>query len=247
MLEMKSLNPNISVDSVVFGFDYKTLKILLVERETIPENEIKGENLKLPGDLIAQDELLDAAAYRVLQELTRLDHIFLRKFDVFDALDRMRNPVDLHWLENTTGLKIERVITVAYFALIKLDEAKDLPSNANPKARWIDVKDVKGLAFDHYAIFQSALKTLQNEIKSSAMGFELLPKKFSIRQLQNLYEIILGEALDNRNFRKKTLKQKYLVELDEKEINVNHKPATLYRFDKKIYHAELKLRNNLLL
>jgi 8-oxo-dGTP diphosphatase len=244
---MKILNPNISVDSVVFGFDYKQLKILLVERDTTPDNEIRGENLKLPGDLISQDELLDDAAHRVLSGLTGLENIYLKKFDVFDALDRMKNQVDLHWLENTTGLKIDRVITVAYYALIKLDEAVALPTSGNLRARWIDVNEVKGLAFDHFEIFQKSLQHLRNEIHRNPLGFELLPEKFSIRQLQNLYEIILGESLDNRNFRKKMLKQTYLVPLEEKEENVSHKPATLYRFDRVAYDNEIQNRNNFLL
>jgi len=237
---IKILNPHISVDSVVFGFNDKQLKILLIEREAQPEGEIIGANLKLPGDMIAQSELLDEAAYRVLTELTGLTNIFLKKFDIFDALDRMNNPVDRHWLENTSGLKIDRVITVAYYALVKLDEVNSFPMTESHCAKWVDVELVESLAFDHYEIFQKSLEHLRTQIKMSPIVFELLPDKFTIRQLQNLYEVILGAPLDNRNFRKKILKQKFLIPLDEKEENVSHKPATFYHFDKAIYQNELQ-------
>lgn len=246
MTMIKILNPHISVDSVVFGFNDKQLKILLIEREAQPEGELKGENLKLPGDMITQTELLDDAAYRVLTELTGLSNIFLKKFDIFDALDRMKNPVDVHWLENTSGLKIDRVITVAYYALVKLDEVNSFPMTESHCAKWVDVELVENLAFDHYEIFQKSLEHLRSQIKVSPIVFELLPDKFTIRQLQNLNEVILGAQLDNRNFRKKILKQKFIIPLDEKEENVSHKPATFYRFDKEIYQSEIQNINSFL-
>jgi len=242
-------NPHISVDCVVFGFDYKELKVLLQEREVTDtnNNQLLRRDLKLPGDLIAENELLNDAAYRILLTATGLNNIYLQKFEVFDAIDRMNDPIDRMWLEKKSELKIDRVITMAYYALVKLDEAKLKITTQTHKTQWINVNDVKKLAFDHLNIFSSSLEHLRRELKSEPLVFELLPNKFSIRQVQNLYEIILGVNLDNRNFRKKFLKLPYIKESNEKEQNVNHKPAILYKFDKKLYKQSIQNKNDFIL
>lgn len=229
------LNPHISVDCVVFGFDYKYLKVLLVERElVVGDSAEKRVDLKLPGALIADEEELDDAANRILLELTGLTDIYLKRYDVFGSKSRMQNPIDVQWLQDFTGLQIERVITVAFYSLIKIDEVNP-EGNLHGKAHWVNINDLPVLPFDHNQIVAAALANLRKELRAEPVGFELLPKKFSIRQVQNLYEVILGIRLDNRNFRKRFLKLSYVKVLKEKERNVNHKPAMLYRFDRKEY------------
>ncbi len=191
-------------------------------------------DFKLPGDFITDEEDLETAAIRVLKELTGLTNIFLKQLSVFGSPHRINKEKDIIWLRETTGLPIERVVTVAWYSLIKIGESQQDLVNKN-NALWIKLDDIKELAFDHYEILQKGLKTLRNRLQNEPIGFELLPVNFTIRQLHNLYEIILGRELDNRNFRKKILKADYLVPTKDKEKDVAHKPARLFRFDKAIY------------
>ena len=230
------LNPHVSVDCVVFGFNDRKLKVLLIEREKIPGTRLKGHPLKLPGSLISEVEDLDISAGRTLRELTGLNNIYLKQFGVFSAPDRLSPPSDLKWLSTTSGLKVDRVVTVAYYSLIKISE-----SNITEKTIWIPVDEVPELIFDHNQIIKKALDVLRREIRTEPLCFELLPKKFTIRQMQNLYEAILGEKLDNRNFRKKVRPLEFLLPLNEKEKEVNHKPAQLYKFDKRLYDKHRKV------
>jgi hypothetical protein len=230
------LNPHISIDCVIFGFDEKNLKVLLIKRE-IPDPGASHKSItdfKLPGDFITDEEDLETAASRVLLELTGLRNIFLKQLWVFGSPNRIAKERDFNWLRETTGLPIERVVTVAYYSLIKIGESQqELVNKSN--AIWTKLSDINELAFDHYEILQRALKTLRKRLQNEPIGFELLPHTFTIRQLQNLYETILGRELDNRNFRKKILKADYLVPTDDKETEVSHKPARLFMFDKVIY------------
>ena len=231
------LNPHISVDCVVFGFDGEKLKVLLLKRKYQLDNDGKDFviDYKLPGDFITDEEDLDSAANRILRELTGLGNIYLRQFRVFGSPGRISQELDLRWLRETTGLPVERVVTVAYYSLIKIDESRREPAEQN-NAGWFALSDISDLAFDHALILREGLRTLRKKLQYEPVGMQLLPRKFTIRQLQNLYEIIMGRALDNRNFRKKVLKADYLIGLDEKETGVAHKPARLFRFDKKVYN-----------
>ncbi len=232
-----TLNPHVSVDCVVFGFDSERLKVLLVERKIISDNQNKtvSRDLKLPGDLVRDDENLNNSAIRVLKELTGLDNIYLEQFYSFGNPDRINNPKDLNWLITTSNLPIQRVVTVAYYSLVKLDISNISPSSEEYNYNWHNVKDVPKLAFDHNNILDKGLEALREKIKSEPVGFELLPKKFTKNQLQKVYEEILGVQLDNRNFRKKLSNLKYIVPLNEKQKGVSHKPAQLYKFEKKVY------------
>jgi hypothetical protein len=238
---MNNLNPHISVDCVIFGFDSTELKILLVQRDKLQnENpELVSGLMKLPGSLIEENEDLDESAYRVLKELTGLEKIYLKQLSVFGNPNRLNKPNDLLWLKTTSEVNIDRVVTVAYYSLVKIDES-DPEAHMNSNAFWLPVKSLPELIFDHNLIINKALDTLRKELRHEPIGFELLPKKFTLRQLQNLYEVILGTTLDNRNFRKKTSNLEYLIPLDEKEVGVNHKPAQFYKFDKKIYKKHQK-------
>ncbi|MDP4209715.1 MAG: NUDIX hydrolase [Bacteroidota bacterium] len=238
---MNRLNPHISVDCVIFGFDGLQLKVLLNERELLPDEDssILSDLLKLPGSLISDTEELDISAYRVLKELTGLDKIFLKQFAVFGSPNRLQNTNDVEWLRKTSGMSIERVVTIAYYSLVKINESNPNESLLE-KTSWIPLNEVPQLIFDHNIIVNSALEALRKEMRTDPIGFELLPKKFTLRQLQNLYEVIMGNKLDNRNFRKRIVKLNYLVPLSEKEKGVSHKPAQLYKFDKKTFLRERK-------
>jgi len=239
---LQRLNPHISVDCVIFGFDGENLKVLLINRK-IPASIQKDKSeidFKLPGDFITDEEDLESAANRILSELTGLRNIFLKQLWVFGSPNRINKERDINWLRKTTGLPIERVVTVAYYSLIKIGESQQELAKKN-NADWIKLNDITDLAFDHFEILQRGLKTLRNRLQNEPVGFELLPKKFTIRQLQNLYETILGRELDNRNFRKKILKADYLVPTNDKETDVAHKPTRLFMFDKEIYEkAEMR-------
>jgi 8-oxo-dGTP diphosphatase len=234
----EGLNPHVSVDCVIFGFDAKKLKVLLIEREKVPNSSLQGHRLKLPGSLISETEDLDTSAIRTLKELTGLDSIFLKQFGVFGLPDRLSPAQDLAWLRKTSGMKIDRVVTIAYYSLMKISE-----SNITPQTIWIPVDELPDLIFDHNRIIHKALQALRREIRSEPLCFELLPKKFTIRQMQDLYQAILDEHLDNRNFRKKIRPLEFLIPLHEKERGVNHKPARLYRFDRKLYEKHRKVKS----
>jgi len=226
----------LSVDCVIFGFDGQNLKALLTKRN-IPDPENANKfitDYKLPGDFITDEEDLQTAANRILKELTGLTNIFLKQLWVFGSPRRINKERDINWLRETTGLPIERVVTIAYYSLIKIAESQQENANIN-NALWIKVEEISELAFDHFEILQRGLKTLRTRLQIEPVGFELLPRQFTLRQLQNLYEVILGRELDNRNFRKKILKAEYLVATDDKEKEVAHKPARLFMFDKDIY------------
>jgi 8-oxo-dGTP diphosphatase len=233
-----NLNPHISVDCVIFGFDDGNLKVLLIEREKV-SNGNGGHKLKLPGSLISENEDLDTSAIRTLKELTGLDKIFLKQYAVFGDPNRLAPQEDLEWLRKTSGLRVDRVVTIAYYSLIKISD-----STITEKTIWNPINNLPDLIFDHNQIIHGALENLQNEIRSKPLCFELLPKKFTLRQMQNIYESILNLDLDNRNFRKKIQLLDFLIPLNEKEKNVNHKPAQLYRFDKHLYEKNRKLKND---
>lgn len=235
-------NPQLSVDCVIFGFTGEKLKVLLIERNNRDSKNHSQAKSKLPGDLIHMGEDLDQAAERILAELTGLKEIFLRQFSVFGDPQRMSNKEDREWLEDTSGMKIQRVVTTAYFSLIEINnscEKHELTHNAS----WHDINDLPPLTFDHEGIILKGLESLRKEIRFEPICFELLPDKFTIRQIQSLYEVILGQELDNRNFRKKLLKASYIEALNIKQKGVAHKPAMYYRFNSVKY---LETRKNIL-
>ncbi len=232
----ENLNPHVSVDCVIFGFDDKKLKVLLIEREKIPHSHLRGHKLKLPGSLISENEDLDTSVLRTLKELTGLDKIFLKQFAVFGLPDRLAPAEDLAWLRKTSGMRIDRVVTIAYYSLVKISE-----SNITSKTIWIPVNELPELIFDHNRIINKALQVVRQGLRTEPLCFELLPKSFTIRQMQNLYEAILDEDMDNRNFRKKVKPLEFIIPMPDKENGVNHKPAQLFRFDRKLYEKHRKV------
>jgi hypothetical protein len=232
---------------VIFGFDGDQLRVLLIERpekkkDTSTISGTAEKKHKLPGDLIHLREDLDIAAARVLAELTGLQQIFLRQFAVFGDPGRIPDNEDRRWLESSSGITISRVVTTAYYSLIRIDKSNAEKENSH-HASWHPIDALPSLIFDHREIILTGLEKLRNEIRFEPLCFELLPGKFTIRQIQTLYEVIFGQPLDNRNFRKKLLKAPYIEPLGEKEKGVAHKPALYYRFNKNKY---LATRENLL-
>jgi ADP-ribose pyrophosphatase YjhB (NUDIX family) len=228
-------NNHISVDCVVIGFDGEHLKVLLIQR-TGEEGGASYTDMKLPGSLIYTDEDLDEAARRVLFELTGLSNIDLLQFKAFGSKDRTKNPKDVHWLERATRSKVERIVTIAYLALVKIDKAAAKSLEAH-RAGWVAMHEVGELAFDHNLIISEAMRCIRQVADlNPAMLFDLLPRKFTASQLRVLYELVYDRTIDVRNFHKKISMWGFVVPLDEKEKGVPHRAARYYKFDRKIYN-----------
>ena len=232
---MPLANNHISVDCVVFGFDGEHLKVLLVKRVGEESGEV-FHDMKLPGSLIYQDEDLDGAAKRVLNELTGLKSVNLTQFKAFGSKDRTKNPKDVHWLERAIQSKVERIVTIAYLSLVKID--RTLCKNLDDyQACWVSLDAVGELAFDHNLIIREALTFIRQYVEfNPSLLFNLLPRKFTALQLRRLYELIYNKTIDVRNFHKKIAMMDYVVPLEEKQQGVAHRAARYYRFDKKIYN-----------
>jgi 8-oxo-dGTP diphosphatase len=213
--------PAVTVDCVVFGLDDEDLKVLLIQRDIEPF----AGRWALPGGFVKMDETLEESALRELGEETGLTKVFLEQLYTFG--NPGRDPR-------------ERVVTVAYYALVKLLDHKVQAATDARNAAWFAVDDLPKLCFDHDEIVTTALKRLQGKVRYQPIGFELLPPKFSLTQLQRMYEIILERDLDKRNFRKKVLSLDILHELDEVEQDVAHRAARLYRFDERKYRQLVK-------
>lgn len=228
-------NNHISVDCVVFGFDGEQLRVLLIRRMG-EENGAVFHDMKLPGSLIYMDEDLDEAAKRVLCELTGLKNMSLHQFKVFGSKDRTKDPKDVRWLERAMQSKVERIVTVVYFAMVKIDRALNRNLDGY-QAEWVAVPDIGTLAFDHNRIIKETLAYIRQyaDLNPSVL-FDLLPRKFTASQLHALYELVFGRVFDIRNFHKRIAQMKYVVLLDEKQQGVAHRAARYYRFDRKIYN-----------
>lgn len=204
-------NIAVSVDCVIFGYEEKELKVLLIKSDL---EEFKNLH-SLLGDLVQPVEDLETASYRILKERTGLDDVYLEQVHSFGSLER-----------HPSG----RVVTVAYYSLVDIRHHK-LNLNHN-ELRWHSINQIKRLAFDHKLILDTCLARLQERIMEHPVVFNLLPEKFSLRQLQELYEAILGVELDRRNFRKKIALKDWLHDLNEMESNLSHRPGKLYKLKK---------------
>jgi 8-oxo-dGTP diphosphatase len=228
-------SPSVTADCVVFGVTFESggpaLRILLIERGEAP---FEGA-LALPGGFVRIDETVDDAARRELREETGLADVFLEQLYTFGELDR-----------DPRG----RVVSVAYYALVNLVDHRLQSGTDARAARWVPVQEARGLAFDHDQILVVALERLRSKVRYQPIGFEMLPERFKLSQLQSLYEAILGRPLDKRNFRKRFLAMGLLAQAGEKrflamgllalageERGVHHRAARLFRFDKRRYEA----------
>ncbi|MEI6331513.1 MAG: NUDIX hydrolase [Pseudanabaena sp.] len=215
--------PALTVDCIVFGLDaQQELKVMLIQRDISP---FQGQ-WAIPGGFVRMDETLEQAALRELQEETGIHDVFLEQLYTFGDLER--DPRD-------------RTITVAYYALINLVDQQIQAATDAREANWFPISEIPELAFDHDQILQTAIARLRGKIRYEPIGFELLPKKFTLTQLQKLYEIVIDRQLDKRNFRKKILSMDLLIDTNELEQGVSHRAAKLYRFDESKY---LELKQN---
>ena len=208
--------PALAVDCVVFAVDERELKVLLIRRGQPP---FQGK-WALPGGFVRIDESLEDAARRELEEETGLQKVFLEQLYTFGAPDRDPR---------------ERVVSVAYYALVKLSDHAVRAATDASDAAWFAVSKLPRLAFDHAAILGVGLLRLRGKVRYEPIGFELLPRKFTLSQLQQLYETVLERTVDKRNFRKRVLAMDLLIETDEVQREVAHRAARLYRFDEARY------------
>lgn len=215
--------PGLTVDCVIFGLDLEeeSLKVMLIERDLEP---FKGM-WAIPGGFVHGGETLTQAATRELREETGITDVFLEQLYTFG--DPGRDPRG--W-----------VVSVAYYALVSPEQHSVHAATDARQARWFPVTTLPRLAFDHAEILGTALGRIRGKLTYAPIGFELLPHKFTIKQLQKLYEIVLGRKLDNRNFRKKIFGMDVLRELDEMQMGVPHRAARLYRFDERKYRQLIK-------
>jgi 8-oxo-dGTP diphosphatase len=215
--------PALTVDCIVFGLDLedKDLKVLLIRRALDP---FKGK-WALPGGFVHVNETIDDAALRELREETGVGRVYLEQLYTFGTIDRDPR---------------ERVVSVAYYALVKLTEHQVQAATDATDAAWFGIHDIPKLAFDHESILDVAVERLRGKVRYQPIGFELLPQKFTLTQLQTLHEIVLERELDKRNFRKRLLAMDILRELDEVEQDVSHRAARLYQFDQRKYRKRVK-------
>lgn len=218
----------LAVDCIIFGFDEEGLKILLIKRDFEPE---KGK-WSLVGGFLKQNETLETAATRILNFYTGLEEVYMEQVATFSEVDR--DPA-------------ERTISTAYYALINIRKHNQKLIKQF-SANWFSVSEAPKLIFDHNKMVDYAIKRLRGRASTKPIGFELLPEKFTMRQLQNLYEAIWGTKLDKRNFINKIRSLNILRKLDEKDMNSSRKGSYLYQFDMEKYqerdHAEFELRFN---
>lgn len=223
MYSYKYPRPALTVDCVLFGWDLNelNLQILLIERK----NDPFANHWALPGGFVDMDETTEDAALRELEEETGVKDVFLEQLYTFSGVNR-----------DPRG----RVVSVAYFALIRPSAHEIIAASDAKNARWFSLKELPLLAFDHANIIQTAFSRLRGKVRYQPIGFELLPEKFTLPQLQSLYEAILEGPLDKRNFRKEMLRTELLVQLEEKQSDVPHRAARYYRFDRNKYRQHEK-------
>ncbi len=215
--------PGLTVDCVIFGLDLdeETLKVMLIQRDVAPYEGVWA----IPGGFVRPGETLMQAATRELEEETGIKDVFLEQLYTFGDPDR-----------DPRGW----IVSVAYYALVSPDK-HDIRATADAReAQWFPVTSVPRLAFDHEEILARALERIRGKLTYAPLGFELLPQKFTIKQLQKVYEIVLGRTLDNRNFRKKIFAMDVLRELGEVQKGVPHRAARLYKFDERKYNQMIK-------
>lgn len=230
-----ALIPQLTLDCVILGFHDGQLKVLLLRWKGTQE-------WSLPGGPIQQNEAIDDAAYRVLRERTCLEQIFLKQFHTFGKLPRYDLEVIKEKLKHIIDpdLWYERAVSIGYYALVDYSRVSPTPDQYTDECQWWDIDAIPNLLFDHNHIIELALKALRVELSLQPLGLKLLPEKFTMPELQRMYEIILGKTLDPRNFYKKIKGLGILTRLNERKKGGAHKAPYLYCFDKAAYEKRLK-------
>jgi 8-oxo-dGTP diphosphatase len=225
----RSSIPHISIDSVVFGFLNSQLNVLLLKIK-------KEENWILPGGYLQKDEAIDDAAKRILYERSGADKIFLNNFGVFGDLNRSESyfndyPDDL-WHK-------QRFITIGYYALVDQTTVNPVPDVFSDRCEWVPIASHPKMVMDHEMIIKKALSTLREQLSYKPIGYNLLPEKFTLPELQGLYEAILDKKLNRGNFYRKMMRYDILIKLDEQRKGGAYKSPNLYKFDEEKYNIAL--------
>jgi len=213
----------LSVDCVIFGFENEEIKALLTKREMEPNNH----HWAIPGDLVHPNEDLYEAANRILKDLTGLKNVKMHQSRTFGNPDR-----------HPKG----RLITISYFALIRISDFEIKSSSWAGKAKWVPIKEIPELAIDHNVILNTTIDLLKQKMSVEPICFEMLPQPFTLNEFQRLYEYAFETVFDKANFRKK-IKSIPLIALNERQINVKHRPAKLFSFDHTKYLHTVEAEN----
>ncbi|MBT1688253.1 NUDIX hydrolase [Dawidia soli] len=226
---------HISIDCVIVGFHDEQLKVLLLKWK-------ENGQWCLPGGFVRKDDSLDVAATRILRERTGLQDLYLQQFHTFGDPARERNKEQFLWPRTMPpgSWMHDRFISVGYYALVEFSQVTPQPDLLTDECHWCDIHDVPDLIYDHNAILDKALETLRMRLNDYPVGLNLLPARFTMPELQRLYETILDTPLDRRNFQKKMLAFGILERLTERKTGGAHKAPYLYRFDRKKYEKALK-------
>ncbi len=229
---------HLSLDCVVFGFHQNQLKVLLLLMKNSKE-------WSLPGGFIKEDESIELAATRVLNERTGLKNIFLKQFEIFSDPNRAeRNSEFMELINNSDDPKLkwfsQRFVTVGYYALVNFSKANPTPDFLSDSCEWKNLDEINTLILDHNQILNKALDTLRLQLNYQPIGYNLLPSKFTMPELQKLYETILGKQLDRRNFQRKILSYKILNKLEERKTGGAYKAPYLYEFHLENYQKALQ-------
>lgn len=220
-------HPAVTVDCAIFGFDGKSLRILLIERGVEP---FKGR-WALPGGFVRMDETVEEAAMRELQEETNVKGVYMSQLAVFSEVDRDPR---------------ERVITVAFYALVKPSDHDVIGGDDAARAMWFGIDEYPELVFDHEKILKAAFTQLQRNFRAGNVGLELFEDKFSISQLYTLHSLVTQRDIDRRNFYKKVTSFNYIEPTSERMKETPHKPSQLFSIDRQTYDSEVRESFNLL-
>lgn len=240
MFTFSDYMPGLSIDCVIFGFHDNELRVLLLKMKN-------WDAWALPGGFVRKDQDVDAGAIEVLRQRTGLDEVYLRQFHIFgnnkrsekQFMDRLVSsgvvePEDKDWFA-------QRFVTIGYYALVEYSKVS-APSidEISEAIAWCPLADVPSLVLDHQDILACALQTLRQELQLRPIGINLLPNKFTMPELQGVYEAILGKKLDRRNFRRKMLSYDLVVDTGEKRMGKAHKAPIIYRFDEEKYQLAVE-------
>ncbi|HEY3429203.1 MAG TPA: NUDIX domain-containing protein [Cyclobacteriaceae bacterium] len=234
----KTLHPGISVDNVIFGFHDNQLKVLLLQ-------SVKKDMWMLPGGFVEKKENIDAAAARILKFRTGLDDIYLQQFYTFGQIDRSNNEVMANFLKAQKKFSqnhwiLQRFVTVGYYALVEYANVKPHPDEFSQACTWHELNKLPRLLMDHASIVEKALEEMRLKLNYQPIGYNLLPKEFTMKNLQSVYETILGRTLDRGNFNRKMLSYGILDRKEKHYTGGSHKAPYLYSFNKKKYFKALE-------
>ena len=229
---------NISVDCIIFGFHENELKVLLLQAKY-------ADLWALPGGFILKKEHMDDAAKRILKHRTGLDDIYMKQFNVFSQPNRSTKKMNKQFLKNVgvdmeESWMFERFVTVGYTALVDFTKVKLVPDSFSAACQWFNIHHIPQMILDHNDILEKALENLRLQLNYHPVGYNLLPEKFTMPQLQKLYETILDRTLDRRNFQRKIVGTGILKKLAETKKGVAHKAPYYYKFDLRKYQKALK-------